>query len=121
MLHLRRRKRTAQDIGRVVLCAQSRHRVAENATCEGAYAQGGFMVALSLELLKSNEKFVCRDPRNRPVPDCRIQKIPEPPGLLEGRWCFALSLHLLDELVCDDPEGRASREFRFNLGLQANG
>jgi hypothetical protein len=79
------------------------------------------MVALSLELLKSIEKFVGRDLRDRPVPDCRIQKIPEPPRLLEGRWFLALSLHLLDELVGDDPEGRASREFRFNLGLQANG
>jgi hypothetical protein len=46
------------------------------------------MVALSLELLKGFEKFVCRDLRDRPVPDCRIQKIPEPPRLLEGRWCL---------------------------------
>lgn len=79
------------------------------------------MVALSLELLKGLEKFVRRDLRDRPVPDCRIQKIPEPPRLLEGRWCFTLSFHLLDEFVGDNPEGRASRKLRFYLGLQANG
>lgn len=38
MLHLWRNKGAAQDVGRVVLCAQGRHRVAKNATCEGANA-----------------------------------------------------------------------------------